>query len=163
MKQSFYLPVLFVFFSLGNACNLETSPEPVEVVSAIDEKIEKVEAAPAQQDALTAQQLKDIETIHATFTEVYAISLNETTKNFRNNQDSGREIEIWMKMVETYEALTKDGQFPKLEQRQEVFSVILASTMMPLGTIKDKVEFKELPESKVDEIYSQFMSKFSPK
>ena len=160
MKQAFHLTVFLTCLFLGNGCNSNTHSTPEEARIPKNEKKEK--PVSTGQDSLTATQLKDIETIHATFTEVYPISLNETIKNFRNNQDSGREIEIWLKMVETYKGLIKDGQYPKLQQRQEVFSVILASTMMPLGTLKDKVEFIELSESEVDKIYEQFMNKFKP-
>jgi len=141
---------------------LGTSPknEVSETTEAMEE--ESVVPAITTTQTLTAEQLKDIDKIHATFTEVYPISLIETTKNFEQNKDSGREIEVWLKMVDTYKRLTKSNKYPRLEQRQEVFSVILASTMMPLATIKDKVEFNELNNREIDDIYTQFISSFSP-
>lgn len=142
------------------SCHPDKKPVQKAVEAEVAPKVPKT--IEARTDSLSAAQLKDIETIHETFTEVYPISLNETIKNFKDNQDSGREIEIWLKMVETYKGLIKNGQYSSLEQRQEVFSVILASTMMPLATIKDKVNFQELDDREVDKIYAQFMGSFSP-
>lgn len=157
------LAVISLTFSIY-ACGSDAETTPIsEVVEVADKAAVKEPVAPlAPSGDLTAKQLEDIKEIHETFSEVYPISLEETIKNFKDNQDSGREIEIWLKMVETYKGLIKNGQYSSLEQRQEVFSVILASTMMPLATIKDKVNFQELDDREVDKIYAQFMGSFSP-
>ncbi|MFK8058180.1 MAG: hypothetical protein AB8F78_18785 [Saprospiraceae bacterium] len=125
-------------------------------------KVEAEEIAPKKvnNNALSDAQLADIKTIHATFSEVYPISLDESIKNFKKDQDPNREITIWMKMVETFNALKASGKYPSIEQQQEVFSVILASTMMPLEKIKADVELNYLEGPEIEQISELFMSSF---
>lgn len=151
--------ILLVFGILGITCNTVQEAKQLEE-SPPEVNIDELKPSSVRQDSLSPAQLKDIETIHATFSAVYPVSLNESIKNFKRDQNPDREIQIWMKMVETYKSLTKSGKYPAIEQREEVFSVLLASTMMPLTKIKADVELNFLSDKEITNIYEQFMSSF---
>jgi len=153
-----YLPfALFLFLISISACKPDIQNKENQPISKEPEKQVTVLSKP---DSLSSSQLEDIKIIHATFSEVYPISLNESIKNFKKDQDTNREIQIWMKMVKSFNSLTSAGNYPKIEERQEVFSVILASTMMPLEKIKADVELTELSENEVDQIVGLFLASF---
>lgn len=142
--------------ALGASCRSDTGK--VEQVKT--EVSAPQVTSPVNNNQLSPKQLENIKTIHATFSKVYPISLHETTQNFKRDQNPDREIQIWMKMVETYKSLTKSGKYPAIEQQEEVFSVLLASTMMPLTKIKADVELNFLSDKEITNIYEQFMSSF---
>ena len=148
---------LFLFLVSLSACRSDIEKKGNQLKTV---EIEKLVPSAMRQDSLSSAQLERIKIIHATFSEVYPISLDESIKNFKKDQNPNREIEIWMKMVESFKSLTSAGNYSKIEERQEVFSVILASTMMPLEKIKADVELTELSENEVDQIVGLFLASF---
>ena len=164
MKHFALLLILLAFGILWTACNTEQKaklPEKSPSVTASNEPVPSPVPSPVRHDSLSPTQLEDIKTIHATFSAVYPVSLNESIKNFQRDQNPDREIQIWMKMVETFNTVTSEGKYSSIGQRQEVFSVILASTMMPLEKIKADVELSLLSESEIEQISTLFMSSFA--
>ena len=164
-RKASYMNVPFLCFLILTCCVLYIGcgEEEKELAQANAVIVDTIPTAAVINNQLTPKQLKDIKTIHKTFTEVYPVSLDQTSKNFQKDPNPEREIQIWMKMVETYKSLTRSGKYPNLEQRQEVFSVLLASTMMPLEKILKDVELTELEDSAVEEIHLFFMQKFTKK
>jgi len=152
----FILSITFSCF-LISACKPDVNSREDQLKTVA---LEELTPSPVRHDSLSSSQLESIKTIHATFSEVYPISLNESIKNFKRDLNPDREIQLWLKMVDTFNALTKDGQYPRIEQRQEVFSVILASSMMPISKVKSDVELTELSEQEIDQIIGLFMASF---
>jgi len=148
---------LLLLSFLAIACKIDTSENRKTAESEINATSPIVEPF----DTLSPAQLKDISAIHSTFNAVYPVSLEETIQKFKDNPDSKREIEVWKKMVETFENLTKGDQYTSLAAQQDVFSVILASTMMPLTDILERLEFVELGKDEVERIHNLFMNSFS--
>lgn len=111
---------------------------------------------PIQHQNLSEDQLTKIKSIHKTFEEVYPITLKETITNFKRDLNINQEINLWLRMKEIFENILDKKQYDKVEQRKEVFKIILMSTMMPKNEVKNNIEIKELSINDADYILSEF-------
>ncbi|GAA0733919.1 MULTISPECIES: hypothetical protein [Aquimarina] len=111
---------------------------------------------PIQHENLSEDQLTKIKSIHQTFEEVYPISLEETITNFKRDLNIDKEINLWLKMKGTFENVLNEKQYNKVEERKDVFKIILMRTMMSKNEVKSNVEINELSENDADYILSEF-------
>lgn len=111
---------------------------------------------PIQHEDLTEEQLTKIKSIHKTFEEVYPITLEETITNFKRDLNIDREINLWIKMKGTFENILNEKQYSKVEEKKDVFKIILMRTMMSKNEVKSNVEINELSENDTNYILSEF-------
>ncbi len=111
---------------------------------------------PIQHEDLTDSQLQKIKSIHNAFEEVYPITLEETIANFKSDLNIDKEIDLWMKMKESFEFVIEVRNFENETQRKEAFKLILMRTMMPSDEVKNGVETKKLNSDDVDFILRDF-------
>ncbi|TDQ27530.1 hypothetical protein [Tenacibaculum caenipelagi] len=138
---------------LISSCTNKTKKQESEIIT-IDPN--ELIPGPIQHEDLSENQLTKIKLIHKTFEEVYPITLEETITNFKRDLNIDREINLWIKMKETFENVLNEKQYDKVEERKEVFKIIFMSTMMPKNKVKSNVEIKELSENDADYILSEF-------
>lgn len=105
---------------------------------------------------LTSSQTENIQLIHHAFEDVYPVSYEETLNNFKKDLNIDREIELWLIMKSTYEQVLREKDFTGLEQKREVFQLILLRTMMRNEEVKQKVIINELDPEDVDYVLEKF-------
>lgn len=71
-------------------------------------------------------------TLHSVTEEVLPISLSETIFSFRCDAYPEREIAVWERIAACYYLATLEKSF-SIEKKKEVFSVLLAASMGPIG------------------------------
>lgn len=140
--------VLFMF-----SCTNKTKKEESETIT-IDPS--ELIPGPIQHENLSEDQLVKIKSIHKTFEEVYPITLEETITNFKRDLNIDKEINLWMKMRETFQNVLNKKQYGKVEERKEVFKIILMRTMMPKNKVKSNMDIKELSKNDANYILSEF-------
>ncbi|WP_432670372.1 hypothetical protein [Flavobacterium sp. SM2513] len=111
---------------------------------------------PIQHNELSESQTEKIKSIHKTFEEVYPITLEESITNFKRDLNIDKEINLWLKMKEAFISVLNEKKYEKVEERKEVFKIILMNTMMPKNEVKDNMEIKVLSENDTDYILNEF-------
>ncbi|WP_353777421.1 hypothetical protein [Winogradskyella sp. 3972H.M.0a.05] len=140
------------------SCGSKTKKEERETIM-IDPS--ELIPGPIQHKDLSENQLTKIKSIHKTFEEVYPISLEETITNFKRDLNIDKEINLWLKMEETFQNIINEKEYGKTEERKEVFKIILMRTMMPKHEVKSNLEIKELSENDADYVLDEFESRMN--
>ncbi len=91
---------------------------------------------------LSKNQLKKIHSIHETFEEVYPISIDETISNFKHDLNINKEINLWVQMQKTFITVNQEKGYDNLEQRKEVFKLILMRTIMSREELQNNLKLK---------------------
>ena len=117
--------------------------------------IEDLQLNEVVHDSLTENQLKSIQKIHSTFSEVTDSSLEETITNFKRDEHPDREIEVWLEMADAFQKFTSSKQLNS-SKKKEVFSIILLRSMMTENEVKEKVKFQYLSEGEVQEVFRDY-------
>lgn len=112
-----------------------------------------------QDKELSEIQIKKINSIHQTFEEVYPISIEETILNFKQDLDTDKEINLWIKMKETFITVNQEKGYNSISQKKEVFKLILMRTMMSKEEVKNNLELKLLNMKDIEYILRLFESK----
>lgn len=115
--------------------------------------------SPIQRQELSETQIKKINSIHQTFEEVYPISIEETILNFKQDLDIDKEINLWIKMEETFITVNQEKGYNSISQKKEVFKLILMRTMMSKEEVKNNLELKLLNMEDIEYILRLFESK----
>lgn len=115
--------------------------------------------SPIQLQELSEIQIKKINSIHQTFEEVYPISIEETILNFKQDLDIDKEINLWIKMEETFITVNQEKGYNSISQKKEVFKLILMRTMMSKEEVKNNLELKLLNMEDIEYILRLFESK----
>ena len=114
---------------------------------------------PIQHNELSESQIEKIKSIYKTFAEVYPVTLEETITNFKRDHNIDKEINLWLKMKETFISVLNEKKYEKIEERKETFKIILMSTMVSKKDVKNNTEIKELSENDTDYILNEFENK----
>lgn len=112
-----------------------------------------------QRQELSETQIKKINSIHQTFKEVYPISIEETILNFKQDLNIDKEINLWIKMEETFITVNQEKGYNSISQKKEVFKLILMRTMMSKEEVKNNLELKLLNMKDIEYILRLFESK----
>ena len=115
--------------------------------------------SPIQRQELSETQIKKINSIHQTFEEVYPISIEETILNFKQDLDIDKEINLWIKMEETFITVNQEKGYNSISQKKEVFKLILMRTMMSKEEVKNNLELKLFNMEDIEYILRLFESK----
>ena len=142
-----FLPLLFM--SCGESGTTDSNVQTVN--------IEDLTPGPIAHETLTEDQLNKIGFIQESLSEVYPVSLDETITNFKRDQNPDNEINIWLKMVNAYQAFaTINSEAEKLESRKEAFKLILMRSMMPADQAITSSELKILTEDEIQGIMTTY-------
>ncbi|WNM18188.1 hypothetical protein [Flavobacterium capsici] len=104
-------------------------------------------------DTLTAKQIEDITKIHSTFAEVDTTSLENTLNDFKRDLNPDDEIQIWLQMANAYQSYMK-GKNKTLEQKKEVYKLILSRSMMSSEEVIQNLDLKILSKKEAEEVLS---------
>ena len=108
-------------------------------------------------DSLTTKQIKAIERILRTFSEVNSNTLEETIDNFKRDQRPDREIAVWLTMADVYEHFTlHKGTAIDHNKKDEAYELILLRSMMTEEEVIDKFDFKYLSTDEVKAILDEY-------
>lgn len=140
--------ILFIY-----SCTNKSEKDKSETIM-IDPK--KLTPGPIQHEELSKDQLEKIKSIHKIFEKVYPITLEETIKNFKRDAHIDREINLWLNMKETFVDVMNEKKYSTIEEKKEVFKLILMRTMVPGNEVKNYLKIKELSDSDTDYILSEF-------
>src|SRR6266700_2325292 len=113
---------------------------------------------PIRHAALPRSLLLRIEIIHKIFhEELYPMPLEEVITNFRHDNDPLKEIQVWEKIAVAYLSLTANRKLD-LEQKREIFSALLGSSMGSL-TEQDFSKFKYVTPEMINNELKRINSK----
>ncbi len=125
--------------------------------------IENLQLSPVVHEKLNQEQLDKIKFIHKTFNEVYLVTLEETIKNFKRDQNPDNEINIWLNMAKTYESFAlKNSEKEKLDLRKEAFKLILMRSMMSDKEAIKSSDLRELNNDDALEILKNYSLEAKP-
>lgn len=112
---------------------------------------------------LSKEQIEKIKKIQSSFADVYKISLEETIKNFKRDQNPDNEIRIWLNMLNAYEKfIHKNGTETEINKKEEVFKLILMRSMMEENKAKTETKCVILNENEINEIFSYYKMEAKP-
>lgn len=148
-KNYGYIILFFLFISCNNK----------------GEKLEKINADTIKPNeivsVLTLEQIEKIKTIHTTFAEVEKSSLEQTITDFKKDLHPEDEIEIWMHMAKAYKGyLSKNKK--NLEEKKEVFKLILSRSMMNSEEAIANSNLKHLSKKEAQEVLRFYNSAAEP-
>jgi len=148
-----FLCILFIIARINNSKKEESK------MIMIDPS--ELKPGPIQHEDISESQLGKIKSIHKTFEEVYPISIEETITNFKRDLNVDNEINLWMKMKETFISIVNDSKYTNVEQRKEVFKLILMRSMMSNDDVRKNARLKVIDNESAVTILNQFESKLS--
>jgi len=144
MKQ---ISLLFLLSILSISCNRENG---VKTISPNDVILNDV-----IHDSLSKEQLNKIKVIHNTFSEVLPSTLEETITNFKRDVNPDSEIEIWLKMSRVYNDYNESHNI-NLDEKKEVFKLILSRSMMDNENTLKNVDLKILTKKQATEVLNYY-------
>ena len=123
----------------------------------------EISLSPIRRDSLSSEQLVRIKEIQIAFAEVNPSTLEETIDNFKRDQNPDHEIAIWTSMSNTYKDFVeaKAGKL-SIEEKKEVYALILLRSMMSEDEAKKKAGLKLLSDADVKHIFSLYNHAPSP-
>ncbi len=140
-KNYAYLLLFFLFISCQNKY------EKIEKINPENIKLNEVVSD------LTPEQIEKIKNIHEIFAEVDKSSLEQTITDFKRDRHPEKEIKIWMQMAEAYKGyLSKNKK--NLEEKREVFKLILSRSMMSAEEAIKNSNLKYLSKKEAQEVLS---------
>lgn len=142
MKYNIYFLLLFLI----TACN-----KKVDQVQKVDPNNIKVNEV--VHDSLTSKQIEKITIIHNIFKEVDQSSLEQTITDFKRDQNPDNEIEIWLQMASAYKGYLNKHR-KNLEEKKEVFKLILSRSMMVTDEVIENSDLKFLSKEDAREVLS---------
>ncbi|RYE38293.1 MAG: hypothetical protein EOP48_27330, partial [Sphingobacteriales bacterium] len=98
-------------------------------------------------------QINKITKIHSTFAEVDTSSLENVITDFKRDLNPDSEIDIWLQMADAYESNIK-GKNRTLEQKKEIYKLILSRSMMSSEEVLKNLELKEISQPEAKEVLS---------
>ena len=145
--------LLFLFFRFNKSNKASNKTKTIN--------LNELTPSPIQHKTLSETQLEQIKSIHKTFEEVYPVTLEETITNFKRDRNIDNEIQLWMKMKETFLSVMEQKQYSKIEERKEVFKLILMRSMMSNADVIKNAKVKELDNESIASILNLFESKMT--
>lgn len=107
--------------------------------------------------SLNGGQSAQIKKIHQTFQEVYPISLEETTTNFRRDKNTDEKIKTWNHMAEIYQDFAvKHAGKDQLAIRKDAFRLLLLRSALSKDDAIKRLKSKQLSEEKARKLLSKY-------
>ena len=141
------LLLIIASITFFTACDKRNEPEIIDP--------NKIKLNEVVHDTLTSEQLKKITKIHSTFAGVDTSSLENVITDFKRDLNPDNEIEIWLQMANAYESYMK-GKSKTLEQKKEIYKLILSRSMMSSEEVLKNLELKEISRPEAIEILSHY-------
>lgn len=155
MKKYIFLTIL-IFNILS--CKEKKKSNSIETTD-----IENLTPSTIVNESLSKEQLDKIGFIQETFNEVFPVSLDETIRNFKRDQNPGREISVWLNMAETFKLFAAENSgLEKLEVRKEAFKLILTRSMLSEKETINSSDLKLLSEKEIKDILSNYTLNVKP-
>lgn len=148
-----YLQLLLFYALLLSSC---TEPQNSTPTNTSTPPVEKKSDLPPLSDAQSAQVKK----IHQTFLEVFPVSYEDATNNFRRDKNPDREIKIWNHMAEIYQdfAIKHAGQ-DQLAIRKEAFRLLLLRSSLSEEVAIERAKSQLLSEEDAKKLLSKYTMK----
>ncbi len=127
-----------VSFELAKIIKPEIAKKPFFEIKKI--KISEIKSGPIRHSDLPKSFLERIKSFGEKISEIEALSYEESVDSFKRDMCPGREIRIWEVITETYDDYILTRPLLSIEQKKEIYSIILDSSMQVL----DSDNFKNL-------------------
>ena len=141
------LLLIITFITFFTACDKRNEPRTIDP--------NKIKLNEVVHDALTSEQINKITKIHSTFAEVDTSSLENVITDFKRDLNPDSEIDIWLQMADAYESNIK-GKNRTLEQKKEIYKLILSRSMMSSEEVLKNLELKEISQPEAKEVLSHY-------
>jgi len=141
------LLLIITFITFFTACDKRNEPGTIDP--------NKIKLNEVVHDALTSEQINKITKIHSTFAEVDTSSLENVITDFKRDLNPDSEIDIWLQMADAYESNIK-GKNRTLEQKKEIYKLILSRSMMSSEEVLKNLELKEISQPEAKEVLSHY-------
>ena len=145
MKIKLLLIIISIIFL--TACNERNELKTIDP--------NKIKLNEVVHDTLTSEQIKKITKIHSIFKEVDTTSLENVITNFKRDLNPNSEIDIWLQMANAYESYMS-GKNRTLEQKKEIYKLILSRSMMSSEEVLENLELKEMSQPEAKEVLSHY-------
>ena len=117
----------------------------------------KGRANPSRHHALNEDDRANIRHVMNALKEVRPLSFKAWKNGFRKDRNPGNEIAIWLRIAETYTNVAKAHDLT-LDQKQELFQVVLNCSSVPREKVLDVVTLDALPRETAAEAVEAFFT-----
>lgn len=153
MKHSKFYFITFLFFGTILSCK---DPKQNENANLQKMNLNDLKPSPIQQDSLSSLQIKKINEIYTTFSEVNLSSLEETITNFKRDLNPDNEIEIWLAMAKAFSMFKSKHKNIDIDKKKEAYKLILMRSMYNEKEAQMQSELKLLNSTEIEEIFSYY-------
>ncbi len=141
------LLLIFSSITFFTACDKRNETETIDP--------NKIRLNEVVHDTLTSEQIEKITKIHSTFAEVDTTSLENVIADFRRDLNPDSEIDIWLQMANAYESYMS-GKNRTLEQKKEIYKLVLSRSMMSSEEVLKNLELKEISHQEAKEVLEHY-------
>lgn len=121
-----------------------------------------IEQSPILHDSLTTEQLKKIDYLYETFKEVDSTTKETWITDFRRDANPDDEMTIWMQIAMAYNAFLKEKPEVSLDQKKEVFTVLLLRSSIHESEVLKQMKLKYITKEEALSVMKNYTLKAQP-
>jgi len=163
MRISVSFTLLIIMVSIFSCTQEEKSSDILvkDGMSLKTVKSDKIVPGPLRHDNLSDDQLNRIKILQKIFAETSPIPFEEWVDGFRRDVHPEQEIRVWEMMAHSYSAYI-EGKDLSMDQKNEIYVVILQRSMMPAENVLQRLELKHITEKEAREAMDLYKSDPKP-
>ena len=107
-------------------------------------------------EKLSDEQINRITNFQEILKEVNTTPIEKTIENFHRDLNPDNEITIWEHIAKAYQSINEDNKELNLDEKNEIYNLLLYRSMMPKEQVLQKIKLKTLDLEKAKEFINYY-------
>ena len=157
MKITIGIIIIFLIIGILYSCNLNRGQN----LKSDKGKLQTINISELQQNEIVHEKLSDeqinrIKNFQEILKEVNTTPIEKTIENFQRDLNPDKEIAIWERIAKAYKSVNSENENLSIEDKNEVYNLLLYRSMMPKEQVLKKVKLKSLTLEKANDFINYY-------